>query len=67
MTNGFLSTSLDLVCGVVALGCGLFGKKFTYPKSDVPVPRWWGRTIFVIVGLVFLTAFVADVRGIPAH
>ena len=67
MTNGILTTSLDLVCGVVALGCGLLGKQFTYPKSDTPAPLWWGRTIFVIVGLGFLAAFVADVRSTSAH
>jgi hypothetical protein len=58
----------QIVVGVVAIAFGLLADTFypafmRRPKPDEkPMPKWLGRTISVLVGVVFILAGLSDLR-----
>lgn len=52
---------LAIVIGIAAIVVGLVNKQFYAAKSmysagepGKPVPRWAGRTLFIVVGIIFI-------------
>ena len=59
---------IQILVGVVAIVFGFTGDAF-YPAfmrrprpDEKPMPKWLGRTIFAIVGVVFILSGLADLR-----
>jgi hypothetical protein len=54
--------------GVVAIAFGLCAGAFypafmRRPKPDEkPAPKWLGRTVFVVVGVIFILSGLSDLR-----
>jgi hypothetical protein len=59
---------IQIVVGIVAIVFGFLADAF-YPAfmrrprpDEKPMPKWLGRVIFVVVGLVFITAGISSLR-----
>jgi hypothetical protein len=59
---------IQIVVGSVAIGFGFIADAF-YPAfmrrprpDEKPMPKWLGRIICVVVGLVFITAGISSLR-----
>jgi hypothetical protein len=57
---------LDILCGIVAICIGVFAKEFyegdaltiSSYKRERRVSTWWGRVVFILVGVIFLASAV---------
>jgi hypothetical protein len=58
----------QILVGVVAIVFGFFADKFypafmRQPRShEKPMAKWLGRTIFVLVGVVFILSGLSELR-----
>ena len=59
---------IQVVVGIVAIVFGFLASAF-YPAfmrrlqpEEKPMPKWLGRTIFVVVGVVFITSGISALR-----
>jgi uncharacterized membrane protein len=64
MAGGIFQIFVGLVAIIFGLSAGEFYPAFIRkPKPDEkPASKWLGRTIFVIVGIVFILAGISDLR-----
>ena len=60
--------TVRIVVGIVAIVFGFLADAF-YPAfmrrprpDDKPMPKWLGRIIFVVVGVVFIIAGISSLR-----
>jgi hypothetical protein len=64
MAAGIFQIFVGLVAIIFGLSAGAFYPAFMRrPKPDEkPAPKWLGRTIFVVVGVVFILSGLSDLR-----
>ena len=58
----------QILVGLVAIVFGFTADAF-YPafmrkprSNEKPVPKWWGRTVFAVVGIVFIVSGLSYLR-----